>query len=68
LSEIELTDDKKVIIMCNNTSCPVYREEHDERLNIEERIRELLGELTRELPIQEFIMIKKEIEYYIDKL
>lgn len=54
--------------MCNNTSCPVYREEHDERLNIEERIRELLGELTRELPIQEFIMIKKQIEYYIDKL
>lgn len=54
--------------MCNNTACPIYREERDERLNIEERIKELLGELTRELPIQEFMMIKKQIEYYIDKL
>lgn len=54
--------------MCNNALCPRCREEHDERLNIEERIRELLGELTKELPIQEFIMIKKQIEYYIDKL
>lgn len=54
--------------MCNNTLCPRCREEHDERLNIEERIKELLGELTRDLPMQEFIMIKKEIEYYIDKL
>lgn len=54
--------------MCNNALYPRCREEHDERLNIEERIRELLGELTKELPIQEFIMIKKQIEYYIDKL
>lgn len=54
--------------MCNNALCPRCREEHDERLNMEERIRELLGELTKELPIQEFIMIKKQIEYYIDKL
>lgn len=54
--------------MCNNSLCHKCANEKNQRLVLEERIKELINGLSTDTPTQEFYAIKEDILKLLDEL